>query len=96
MQTIFLLFPFRANPTDPFATGGDDELYTLKPFVNAGDMMAVVNTRNPSNDDIIFFASLTSSIRSAVIVQAFCGDGNLDVGEECDDGNTVDGDGKFK
>ena len=70
--------------------------YTCKAFINAGDMMAVVNTRNPSNDDIIFFASLTSSIRSAVIVQAFCGDGNLDVGEECDDGNTVDGDGKFK
>ena len=24
--------------------------------------------------------------------QPFCGDGNLDLGEECDDGNTVDGD----
>ncbi len=50
------------NPP-PFATdaGGprvDDELYTLTPFLSQGDTTIIVNTRNPSNDDNIFFAGV--------------------------------------
>lgn len=51
-----------ANPADPLALPttprSDDELYNLVPFVAAGETVITVNTRNPSNDDNIFFASL--------------------------------------
>jgi hypothetical protein len=54
-----------ANPADP--TSGpvgplywryDDELYSLKPFVKAGDQLINVHTINPSNDDNILFGAL--------------------------------------
>jgi hypothetical protein len=99
-----------ANPANPFATdissGGDhrydDELYDLLPFVNNGDTNINVATRNPSNDDNIFFAAF--NLTSAV---AIVGEGILlapssdthNVGETCaktatvqdDDGNPVVG-----
>ncbi len=54
-----------ANPTDPFATPtdprSDDELYDLKPFLKAGDTSIVVDTRNPSADDNVFFAAFTGN-----------------------------------
>ncbi len=50
------------NPADPNATPinarSDDELYDLKPFVSTGDTSITINTRNPSNDDNIFFSAL--------------------------------------
>src|SRR6266496_577510 len=54
-----------ANPTDPFGTPtdprSDDELYDLKPFLKAGDTSIVVDTRNPSADDNVFFAAFTGN-----------------------------------
>lgn len=51
-----------ANPPNPFRPGQigtvEDELYSLIPFVNQGDTLITVNTINPSNDDVIFFAHL--------------------------------------
>jgi PGF-pre-PGF domain-containing protein len=48
------------NPSDPLAGPSnprtDDELYNLLPFVNDGDTNVTVFTRNPSNDDNIFFS----------------------------------------
>lgn len=63
-----------ANPTNPNATPNatdqarsDDELYSLVPFVNDGDTSISVFTRNPSNDDNIFFAALTLGATTAVV-----------------------------
>ncbi|MDX1665113.1 MAG: choice-of-anchor X domain-containing protein [Candidatus Promineifilaceae bacterium] len=51
------------NPPDPNAPPNDDprtddELYNVIPFVEDGDTQMVVTTRNPSDDDNIFFAAL--------------------------------------
>jgi MBG domain-containing protein/Big-like domain-containing protein/PKD domain-containing protein len=61
-----------ANPPDSQAapTNGprsDDELYDLKPFVNAGDTELTVVTSNPSNDDNIFFAAFFLQDTAAVV-----------------------------
>lgn len=53
------------NPADPNSLPidqfSDDELYNLIPFVNNGDSSVTINTSNPSIDDNILFASLTSN-----------------------------------
>jgi PKD repeat protein len=60
-----------ANPSDPYALPrhprADDELYDLKPFVNDGDSALTVATRNPSNDDNIFFAAFFLQSTAAVV-----------------------------
>ena len=85
------------NPSDPSARGPtpkfDDELYSLVPFLSAGDETITVTTQNPSDDDIIFFASFRSTLRGSAIVSSDCGNGILNTGEQCDDGNTTPGDG---
>jgi len=53
------------NPANPFATdsGGpryDDELYSLKNFVNNGNTVISFTTQNPSFDDNLFFAAFTT------------------------------------
>jgi hypothetical protein len=60
------------NPADPFALPtndprSDDELYNLLPFVNNGDVTINVATRNPSNDDNIFFAALFLGSSTAIV-----------------------------
>lgn len=46
------------NPVigEPWSTTGDDELYSLSPFVEVGDSSIEVSTVNPSGDDNIFMA----------------------------------------
>lgn len=60
-----------ANPADPHAgpthPRSDDELYDLRPFVNAGDTELTVVTSNPSNDDNIFFAAFFLQDAAAVV-----------------------------
>jgi LPXTG-site transpeptidase (sortase) family protein len=56
LLTVGGLDDSNSNPDDPYANIIDDELYTLLPFVSNGDTEIVVNTRNPSNDDNIFFS----------------------------------------
>lgn len=46
----------------------DDELYDLKPFVANAATSITVATRNPSNDDNIFFASFFLTVEASVIV----------------------------
>ena len=47
------------NPANNVASyADDDELYDLKPFLNTGDTLLTIFTKNPSNDDNIFFASM--------------------------------------
>ena len=82
-----------ANPVDPLANNGDDELYTLVPFLGAGDTQVVIDTQKPSNDEIIFFVAPCTNLEATIVVKKFCGDGNLDIGEQCDDGINVKGDG---
>ena len=59
------------NPANPYATPtgprSDDELYNLIPFVSDGDTSISVYTKNPSNDDNIFFASLFLGSTTAVV-----------------------------
>lgn len=58
------------NPVDPTVRPttftDDDELYNLIPFVAHGDTITHVFSKNPSNDDNIFFAALFSSVTSIV------------------------------
>ncbi len=65
-----------ANPANPLATDGcniaprcDDELYNLIPFVQNGDTNITVYTKNPSNDDNIFFSALEMGSVTAVVGQ---------------------------
>lgn len=59
-----------SNPADPYDLPDDDldddELYDLTPFMNDGDDYIQVYTRNPSNDDNIFFAWIESTISAAL------------------------------
>jgi hypothetical protein len=59
------------NPANPFATPNgdprfDDELYTLTPFLKAGDTQIQIKTTNPSNDDNIFFAGINITAQAGV------------------------------
>lgn len=60
-----------ANPVDPNApptnARTDDELYTIDPFLNDGDTQINIVTRNPSNDDNMFFAGFLIRGTAAVI-----------------------------
>ncbi len=66
-----------ANPTNPFAIPSsdfsvaprlDDELYTLKPFLNVGDTQIRIDSTNPSNDDNIFFLGVNLTAKADVCV----------------------------
>ena len=52
------------NPPDPYSHGTgpryDDELYDLSAFVSNGDTVINIATRNPSNNDNIFFMGFTT------------------------------------
>src|SRR4029077_12273755 len=61
-----------ANPTDPQSGPNgdfrqDDELYDLRPFVTVGTSTISVFTRNPSNDDNIFFAAFALKGATAIV-----------------------------
>ncbi len=64
-----------ANPTDPNAIPSsnpsagsriDDELYTLNPFLHAGDTKIKIDTTNPSYNDNIFFLGLNITAEAGV------------------------------
>ena len=73
LLTVGGLEDSNANPPDPNAHGDstspryDDELYNLIPFVSNGDTAINVYTKNPSNDDNIFFAALYLASTTAVV-----------------------------
>ena len=61
-----------ANPSDPNAIPSgdpriDDELYTLNPFIDAGDTQILVETENPSEDDIIHVATFIIRGSAAIV-----------------------------
>lgn len=53
------------NPTDEFRS--DDELYTLDDLIEDGTTSITVETRNPSNDDNIFFAAFIIQGAAAIV-----------------------------
>jgi len=59
------------NPANPYATPShtrsDDELYNLLPFLADGDQLITVNTRNPSNDDNIFFSAFFLTVPAVIV-----------------------------
>ena len=60
------------NPPNPFQTDGggpryDDELYNLIPFVTDGATAINVFTKNPSNDDNIYFGALFLGATTAIV-----------------------------
>jgi len=62
-----------ANPSFPLSTSEpDDELYSLKNLVQAGDTGLQIFTKNDSNDDNIFFLGLrlTAPVREVLDVSA--------------------------
>ena len=64
-----------ANPPDPnAATGTDDELYNLVPFLHNGDASLTIETTNPSGDDNLFLAVIAITARAAVTTE-ICNDG---------------------
>ncbi len=70
------------NPAAPLTRKGlDDELYNLEPFLSQNDTQLVIDTANPSGDDIVFVAVIAITARAAVTT------------EICDDGIDNDGDG---
>ncbi len=58
------------NPLDPLARPtnprSDDELYSLKSLLAAGNTQIRIDTTNPSNDDNIFFAGINITARAGV------------------------------
>jgi hypothetical protein len=58
------------NPVNPNAlpvnARSDDELYSLKPFLAAGNTQIKIDTTNPSGDDNIFFAGVNITARAGV------------------------------
>ncbi len=94
------------NPSNPLAGPSnprtDDELYNLLPFVNNGDTDISVFTKNPSNDDNIFFSyfflkSTTAMVGEGILLSPASGNGS--VGSQYaltsvvqdDDGNPFEG-----
>lgn len=76
LMTVGGLDDSTANPANPF--GGhnsnprtDDELYSLLPFITGSTTQINVATRNPSNDDNIFFAYFQIS-GSATVTPTAC------------------------
>ena len=78
------------NPPNPNGSGGeDDELYDISGLLNQGDTQIVVETRNPSNDDIIFLAIIELTAQASV--GEICGDGiDNDEDGSIDEGCTID------
>jgi hypothetical protein len=55
------------NPANPNSSiSPDDELYSLKSFLAAGNTQIKIDTTNPSNDDNIFFAGVNITARAGV------------------------------
>ncbi|WP_157260096.1 PEP-CTERM sorting domain-containing protein [Chamaesiphon minutus] len=55
------------NPLNPNSnTEPDDELYSIKSFLAAGNTQIQIDTLNPSNDDNIFFAGINITARAGV------------------------------
>ncbi len=79
------------NPVDPNSSnsGFDDELYNLEPFLNQNDNQMVVNTTNPSNDDIIFLAVVGITAQATVSAE-ICNDGIDNDGDGLVDGDDPD------
>ncbi|ACK50076.1 hypothetical protein Msil_1107 [Methylocella silvestris BL2] len=84
------------NPANPLATPtnprSDDELYSLLPYLKKTDKIIRIDTKNPSNDDNIFFAYFDLSANASVNKDTD-EDGLLDAWELY--GYDADGDGKI-
>ena len=80
------------NPPNPNGSGGeDDELYDITSFLNNGDTQIIVDTENPSNNDIIFVAII--ELTAKVSVGEICGDGiDNDEDGSIDEGCEVESD----
>lgn len=70
LLTVGGLGDSNANPAPPATLASqlgnvEDELYDLIPFVADGDTIITMDTINPSNDDIIFFAHLLALGRAS-------------------------------
>lgn len=59
--------PPNAYQTDSAGPRYDDELYNLLPFVANGATSFTVSSRNPSNDDNIFFAAIVLGANTAAV-----------------------------
>jgi hypothetical protein len=77
------------NPTPPDNPAEDDELYNLVPFLDNGDTSLVIDTTNPSGDDNLFLAVISTTALGAVTTEQ-CGNGTDDDGDGLVDGADPD------
>src|SRR5439155_1671677 len=89
-QVHGLLCPLRPTPSNPSPCG--DKLSDPTLFDRYSDVIAELGGTEGSIADQDHLPDAIKSIVDAAIAGACCGDGVVEAGEECDDGNLVDGD----
>jgi cysteine-rich repeat protein len=90
-------------PLDKCYGGEGGSCYSGPAIKSQGEIMSYCHLLSGglANIDLLFSSTVRDRIRTVVnsasclsaVVPGVCGDGFLDAGEECDDGNTTDGDG---
>src|SRR5207249_2019977 len=85
-----LLCPLRPTPANPSPCG--DKLADPTLFDRYSEVIAQLGGTEGSINDQATLPDSIKSIVDAAILGACCGDGVVEAGEECDDGNLVDGD----
>ncbi len=76
--------------THTFTAVGETYTFTVLCALTAGDTVRLSVSETPG---MIFGMEGDEAAVTVATCSVMCGDGNLDAGETCDDGNTVDGDG---
>src|SRR5437870_4797852 len=89
-QVHGLLCPLRPTPANPSPCG--DKLADPTLFDRYSNVIAELGGTEGSIADQAHLPDAIKSIVDAAIAGACCGDGVVEAGEECDDGNLVDGD----
>ncbi|TMB53180.1 MAG: hypothetical protein E6J56_14000 [Deltaproteobacteria bacterium] len=89
-QVHGILCPFRPTPSNPAPCG--DTLADPTLFDRYSSVIAQMGGTEGSIADLSHLSEAITAIVDASIAGACCGNGHLDPGEECDDGNLNDGD----
>jgi len=89
-QVHGLLCPLRPTPANPSPCG--DKLADPTLFDRYSEVIAQLGGTEGSINDQATLPDSIKSIVDAAILGACCGDGVVEPGEQCDDGNLVDGD----
>ncbi|TMA55097.1 MAG: hypothetical protein E6J75_12780, partial [Deltaproteobacteria bacterium] len=89
-QVHGILCPLRPTPSNPAPCG--DKLADPALFDRYSEVITQLGGTEGSIANQATLADSITNIVDAVMAGACCGDGIVEAGEQCDDGNTVDGD----